>query len=446
MTTARHIYSVSELNSAARMALEQELGLVWLEGEISNIARPASGHWYFTLKDKKAQIRCAFFRNRNRLVNFSPEDGQQVLVRGRISLYEPRGDYQMIVDHMEPAGEGDLQKIFEDLKRRLHEEGLFDEASKQQLPDIPEQIGLITSASGAALHDVLQVLKRRFPLTPVILYPASVQGETAAAELIHAIRLAEKRSECDVLLLVRGGGSLEDLWPFNNEKLARTIHSCTVPIVCGVGHEVDYTIADFVADLRAPTPSVAAELVTPNQDDIHALLEHNGIRLQGFISNTIRKFSQQVDWYQRQLQQAHPGKQLHNQRQQLASVSRHLVKSMRMYLDTRHHRTTQIHSRIHSSSPHARILQYRSQVMMSGQRLRQQMLSTLKLTRYRLQNSMHALDTVSPVATLARGYSISRRLHDSSAVRSASELSPGEKMETRFANGKAISRIESIDD
>ncbi|MCW8963372.1 MAG: exodeoxyribonuclease VII large subunit [Gammaproteobacteria bacterium] len=446
MTSSKHIFSVSELNASAKLALEQEFGLVWLEAELSNLSRPASGHWYFSLKDKKAQIRCAFFKGRNRLLNFSPEDGQQLLVRGRVSLYEPRGDYQLIVDHMEPAGVGDLQKAYEEIKQRLHESGLFDEQHKLELPAIPCQIGLVTSPSGAAIRDALHVLQRRFPLVPVVVYPTMVQGEAAAGQIIEAIKCAEQRNECDVLLLVRGGGSLEDLWPFNNEQLARTIFDCTIPIVTGIGHEIDTTIADFVADTRAPTPSAAAEIIVPDGTDLEISIQQLQTRLTKQMEGRLRNSSQHLDWYMRHLQQFHPGKQLSIQRARLKLLSRHLLNAMRLKLNNQNHAAKQLNSRIQSRSPVNLIMQYRDKTQAFNRLIRHKMTNTLELARYRLDNSAHALNTVSPIATLSRGYSISRQLNTRTPVKLASEFTKGEMMETQLARGKVISKVESIDD
>ena len=264
----RTVLSVTALNRRARQLLETHLPLIWVEGELSNLSCPASGHWYFTLKDEHAQVRAAMFRNRNQRIGRPPEPGQQVLVRGRISLYEQRGDYQLIVEHLELAGHGLLQKRFEEIRERLAAEGLFAAERKRPLPALPGCLGVITTPSGAAIHDILRVLRRRFPALPVYLYPAQVQGKAAPGDLVAAIELANRHDACDVLILARGGGSLEDLWSFNEERVARAIAASRIPIVCGVGHETDVTIADFAADLRAPTPSAAAELASPDSTEL----------------------------------------------------------------------------------------------------------------------------------------------------------------------------------
>jgi exodeoxyribonuclease VII large subunit len=275
----RDIYSVSRLNREVRALLERGFGSLWLEAEISNFSRPSSGHWYFTLKDSQAQVRCAMFRQRNMLCSFTARDGQKVLVRARIGLYEPRGEYQLIVDHMEDAGLGALRRKFEELSARLAAEGLFAPERKRPLPALPRRIGVLTSPSGAAVRDILHVLARRFPAAAVLIHPVSVQGAQAPAEIISMLQLAGRRAECDVLILARGGGSLEDLWAFNDEQLARAIAASPIPIVSGIGHEIDFTIADFAADVRAPTPSAAAELVVPDAGEWLAEFSSLGGRL-----------------------------------------------------------------------------------------------------------------------------------------------------------------------
>jgi len=275
----RTVFTVSRLNREVRVLLERGLGVVWVEGEISNFSQPASGHWYFSLKDRNAQLKCAMFRLRNATTGFTPKAGQQVLARGRISLYEPRGEYQFIAEHLEEAGVGALQRQFELLKTKLAGEGLFAPQIKRALPRFPRRIGVITSPTGAAIRDILHILARRFPPAAVLIYPTAVQGIAAAPAIIGALQTAGLRRECDVLILARGGGSLEDLWAFNDERVARTIRACPIPVVAGIGHEIDFTIADFVADARAPTPSGAAELVVPDRAAFLDALSRTGERL-----------------------------------------------------------------------------------------------------------------------------------------------------------------------
>src|SRR5690554_997535 len=275
----RDILSVSQLNRRAKQLLETHLPLLWVEGELSNVSQPSSGHWYFTLKDAQAQVRCAMFRNRNQLVRFIPQQGQQVLIRARVSLYEGRGDYQLIAEHLEESGAGALQRAFDELKLKLAAEGLFEQSCKQPLPSLPRHIAVITSPTGAAVRDILSVLKRRFPAIPVTVIPVAVQGKEAAPQIVKAIEQANRSGLFDVLVVGRGGGSLEDLWPFNEEIVARAIFASALPVVSAVGHEVDFTIADFVADLRAATPTAAAELLAPVEHELRASISIGRTRL-----------------------------------------------------------------------------------------------------------------------------------------------------------------------
>src|SRR5271170_5347541 len=292
----RDVYSVSRLNREVRVLLERGFGSLWLEAEISNLARPSSGHWYFSLKDATAQVRCCMFRQRNMLCSFAPRDGQKVLVRARIGLYEPRGEYQLVIDHMEDSGQGALKRQFEELSAKLAAEGLFAPERKRALPMIPKRIGVITSPTGAAVRDILHVLARRFAAVPVLIYPVAVQGAAAAAEIAAAVRTAGRRAECDVLILARGGGSLEDLWAFNDEALARAIVASPIPVVSGIGHEIDFTIADLAADVRAPTPSAAAEIAVPDGEEWLASLRRLGQRLQRSMHRSVEAQRERLRW------------------------------------------------------------------------------------------------------------------------------------------------------
>src|SRR5580658_10163237 len=313
----RDIYSVSRLNREVRVLLERGFGALWLEAEISNLARPSSGHWYFSLKDSAAQVRCAMFRQRNMLGTFTPRDGQKVLVRGRIGLYEPRGEYQLIVDHMEDAGLGALKRQFEELSAKLAAEGLFAADRKRPLPGLPRRIGVITSPTGAAVRDILHVLARRFPAASVLIYPVPVQGAQAAAEIVAALELAGRRAECDVLILARGGGSLEDLWAFNDERLARAIVASLIPVITGIGHEIDFTIADFAADVRAPTPSAAAELVVPDAQEWLSVFSSLGTRLARCMRRRLEERRQRLRWLARRAALVSPVARFAQQTQRL---------------------------------------------------------------------------------------------------------------------------------
>ncbi|MCY7353892.1 MAG: exodeoxyribonuclease VII large subunit, partial [Lysobacter sp.] len=295
-TNAAHdILTPIQLNALARDLLEGSFPLIWVEGELCNVSRPASGHLYFTLKDARAQVRCALFKPKSQWLKFAPRDGLRVLARGRLTLYEARGDYQLILDHMEEAGEGALRRAFDELKARLTAEGIFDDARKRALPPYPKRIAVITSPSGAAVRDVVSVLSRRFPLLDVEILPVPVQGETAAAQITTMLRRADASARYDLLLVTRGGGSLEDLWAFNDEQLTRAIADCRTPVVSAVGHETDFSLADFAADLRAPTPSVAAELIAPNAQDLMVQLRAGRRRLHGLQANRLRQLAQRAD-------------------------------------------------------------------------------------------------------------------------------------------------------
>ncbi|MGB1582064.1 MAG: exodeoxyribonuclease VII large subunit, partial [Nevskiales bacterium] len=353
----RLIYSVSSLIQEARECLELSFPLLWVEGEISNFSQPASGHWYFTLKDSQAQIRCAMFKGRNRLVDINPQQGDQVLVRGRIGIYQARGEFQMVVEHMEDAGAGALQRAFEQLKAKLQKEGLFNDDHKQPLPARPQRIGVITSATGAAIRDILSVLRRRYPIAEVIIYPVPVQGDAAAPALVRALQTAEQRNECEVLILARGGGSLEDLWAFNEETVAQAIYACPIPTVSGVGHEVDFTIADFVADQRAPTPSAAAEMVSPDIQDWTRQLLLRLQQLQRSQQNQLASRTQNLQWLQHRLLQQHPGKRLEQHMQRLDEVEQRLARSQAQTLQRQEQRLSQLKSSLRALSPLHRITQ-----------------------------------------------------------------------------------------
>src|SRR6202453_4677277 len=333
-TANRDIYSVSRLNREVRVLLERGFGSVWLEAEISNFAKPSSGHWYFCLKDAAAQVRCAMFRQRNMLCAFTARDGQKVLVRARIGLYEPRGEYQLIVDHMEDAGLGALKRQFEELSAKLSQEGLFAAERKRSLPRLPRRIGVITSPTGAAVRDILHVLARRFPAAAVLIYPVPVQGAQAAAEIVAAIQLAGKRAECDVLILARGGGSLEDLWAFNDERLARVIAASSIPVISGVGHEIDFTIADFAADVRAPTPSAAAELAVPDALEWLSAVGRLGTRLERCMRRRLDERRERLRWVGRRAALVSPRARFAQRAQRLDELDERMRRALRRRLES----------------------------------------------------------------------------------------------------------------
>ena len=389
--------TVSQLNRQAKTLLEQGLGRLWVEGELSDIARPASGHVYFTLKDKNAQVRAAFFRQRQRGPTINFKDGDQVLAYGRVSLYEARGDYQLIVEQIEPAGEGALKRQFEVLKKKLSAEGLFDEDRKRPLPELPQRIGVITSPSGAAIRDIISILGRRFPSIPVVIYPAAVQGDAAPAELIAALASATSRDECDVLIIGRGGGSLEDLWAFNDEQLARAIADSPIPIVSAVGHEIDFTIADFVADLRAPTPSGAAEIIVPDQEDWLRTLNSLATRIARIGRRTVEDLGQTLDWLGRRLVQTSPSATLQRSGTRLTSLIQRLSGAAR---------------------------------------------SSVAGVSHRLDLAMRGLHSVSPLATLERGYAIVEDAKTGKVLLDAADIPPGDDVRARLAHGNLIATVK----
>ncbi len=438
--------TVSQLNRRVKSLLEQGIGRLWVEGELSNIARPASGHVYFSLKDDRAQVRAAWFRQRQRGSAAKFRDGDQVLVFGRVSLYEPRGDYQLIVEQIEPAGEGALRQAFEALKKKLAAEGLFDEARKRTLPVLPRRIGIITSPTGAAIRDLLTVLRRRFPAVPVVIYPSAVQGDAAVPELLSALKTAVRRAECDVLIIGRGGGSLEDLWAFNDEQLARAIADSRIPVVSAVGHEVDFTIADFVADLRAPTPSGAAELVVPDAADWRRALAKLATRIARLGQRTLEERAQMLDWLTKRLRAHSPVRTLTRQSDRLREVRGLLVAVMRQSLSERHYDLQQLGSALLRASPALSIQRGLSRLSTAEQRLAVAAKGRVNALTHRVQLAAGTLDAVSPLATLARGYAIVEDLTTGNVLRSAEETRPGNDIRARLAVGSLTARVTSVSD
>lgn len=436
----RHIFSVTELNNAAKRLLEGQFPAVWIEGEISNLVQPRSGHLYFTLKDDDAQIRAAMFRGNNVRLNFRPRDGVQVLVRGRLSLYTPRGDYQLIVDQMEEAGLGALQRAFEQLKAKLLAEGLFDDSRKRPVPARPACIGVITSPTGAAIHDILTVLQRRFPLTDVIIYPTLVQGTDAPAQICNAIAKANARNECEVLIVGRGGGSLEDLWCFNDEKVARAIAASTLPIVSAVGHQIDFTIADFVADARAPTPSAAAEMLSADSEELLDTLAGYEQWMEDWITHLIERQQERLNWLSRQLK--HPGKRLEEHNQRLDELDLRLRNAIQRTLQLRSSHLATARARLQSHTPLHALQSCVHRVETLSNLLRKTMAQRLRDQQRDLAHLAQRLDTVSPLNTLGRGYAIVQTL-DSTVVRSSQQVTPGQKIKARLHEGELLCRVES---
>lgn len=434
--------SVSDLNRQVKSLLEHSFLSVQVVGEISNFARPSSGHWYFTLKDSRAQVRCAMFRNRNQSIGFIPREGDEVVVTARVSLYEGRGDYQLICDRMQPSGLGRLQQAFDELKAKLSREGLFETARKRPLPTHPRHIGVVTSPSGAAIHDILTVLKRRFPGLPVTLYPTAVQGTEAAGQIVKAIELANRHGASDVLIVGRGGGSLEDLWPFNEEIVARAIAASGIPVVSAVGHEVDISISDLVADQRAPTPSAAAELLSPDQQALRQRLNQVFNRLQTRMQWRLQQKRQLVTAARQRLR--HPGERIRERAQSVDRLEIRLQQATRRYLQLKQTRLQQLKHRLAQTSPDRRLLQLRERIQRLEHRLGQRIKSDLERARLRLAQQSGQLQSVSPLATLERGYAIVQT-QTGQAVTSPDQVAIGDRITARVQHGRLNCVVESTD-
>ncbi|TMP19582.1 exodeoxyribonuclease VII large subunit [Pseudoalteromonas sp. S2893] len=434
------VYTVSRLNREIRTVLEQGFASLILTGEISNFITPASGHWYFSLKDEKAQIKAAMWRGNNRSQSYRPENGAQVTVRARVSLYEPRGDYQLIVEHMEPAGEGQLKQEFDALKMRLAAEGLFSSAYKKPLPQNINRVGVITSATGAAIKDILTVLKRRAPQLEVIIYPAMVQGKEAHVHLINQIQLANARNEVDVLIVGRGGGSLEDLWCFNHEQLARAIYQSELPIVSAVGHEIDTTISDYVADVRAATPSAAAELVSPNTQELHSKVIELINRLNNAFKHDMADKRALATQLQHRLNLCHPRNQLNQKAQRLDELTIALQQGMRNRLYQQERTLNNLTPRLMRQSPDKKLSQASHQLMQIQTRLEQAMQHKLQHAQNSLALQASRLDSVSPLNVLARGYSITKT-PQGKVVKSVDHIKAGDVLITELADGAIKSTV-----
>jgi exodeoxyribonuclease VII large subunit len=459
------ILTVSKLNRFAKRVLESEIGLVWVSGEISNFVAASSGHWYFTLKDSQAQVRTAMFKGANQKAGFKPKAGDKVVVRANISLYEARGDYQLIAQHIEPEGIGQLKQAYEALKASLQEQGLFEQAHKQQLPENVTKLGVVTSPTGAAVHDILHVLGRRNPSIEVIIYPSMVQGEQAAASIVRQIHIANQRHEVDVLIVGRGGGSLEDLWPFNEEIVARAIFDSNLPIVSAVGHEVDVTIADFVADFRAPTPSAAAEMVSKDSQALlrsiaqyrqrlalamRQLLRHNAQRLDivqanfNVVSpvNEIKQHNKALANLQQRLESSHPKTAIALQQKTTAQLLERLQRAMREQLKFAETQQQQKRAQLEQVSPGKNIAQLNADITKLQQRLTLAQQSLIKNMQQGLAAKAALLNSVSPLATLSRGYSIS--YVDDKIVRSTEQVKVDDKLITKLSNGEIVSVVKEL--
>lgn len=435
------IYSVSRLNTEAKKLLETGLGTIWLSGEISNLTMAASGHWYLTLKDDRAQVRCAMFRGANSKVSLRPKNGLQVLVRAKLSLYEPRGDYQLILESMAPEGDGLLQQAFDALKFKLAAQGLFANQHKQALPPHPTKVGLITSATGAAVHDILSVLKRRNPSLQIIIYPSQVQGKAATPQLVNAIQLANLRNEVDLLVLGRGGGSMEDLWCFNEEAVARAVFDSNLPIISAVGHEVDVTICDFVADVRAATPSAAAELLSQDAQYWANRISEQQHRLKQAMQALLGQQTHHLEQLQLKLTHHEPRAKLQLQAQRLDELELRLHRSLNHMLTLRQTKLSNLQTRLSQTQPLQRISRLQLHHEQLCQRLNRGMGSFLKQNQQQHHALLQQLQTVSPLATLARGYSITTD-SQGKVIDDSKQLSEGDLISTRFAQGEIRAKVQ----
>lgn len=438
------VLTVSELNAQARALLERGLPALWLEGEISNFVQPRSGHCYFSLKDAQAQIRCALFRTQARQLDFRPQDGAHVRARGRVSLYVPRGDYQFIIEQMQPAGAGALQQAFEALKRRLQAEGLFEAALKRPLPTYPRRIGVITSPTGAAICDILHVLARRFPAARVCLYGIPVQGQPAPAAIVQALQTAGERGDCDVLILARGGGSLEDLWAFNDEQVARALRACPLPVVSGIGHEIDFTIADFAADHRAPTPSAAAEVVVPAADDLLARLRAHENHLLRCQRHRLHSASERLTALHRRLTLCHPERRLQQQAQRIDELQRRLDRAAQARLVQADHRLQRLSGRLQAATPAHRLAQAQARTRAAGARLLAAGHTRVQHAGQRLALATRGLQAVSPLATLERGYAIARTA-EGHVLTDADQARPGQMLTLDLRRGRLHATVTGIE-
>lgn len=437
----RLVYSVSTLTRRVRDLMESEMPQVWVEGEISNLSRPASGHVYFSLKDERCQIRCALFRGRSRHVMAELVDGARVLVRARLTLYEARGDTQLVVQEVEDAGEGALRRAFEALKRRLQDEGLFDERHKKPLPDLPVRVGVITSPTGAAVRDIVATFRRRFPAIPLLIYPVSVQGAQAVDDICAMLRSAGQHRACDVLILARGGGSLEDLQAFNDERVARAVFDCPVPVVCGVGHESDITICDFVADRRATTPTAAAELISPSAAEWLATVTQTQRRVIRAMRGRLEQHSQRVDWLSRMI--VHPRQQLRARGDRLRHASGRLASTMRARLQRRRLHLMPLPARLSQASPAQRLAALRAEVVRLEERLQRDMGAALGDRRQRLERAVAGLNSTNPLAVLARGYALVSEPASGAIVKSVTQVERGDHVDVQVSDGRLACTVKT---
>ena len=435
------VLTPSQLNTLARDLLEGAFPLVWVEGELGNLSRPSSGHLYFTLKDTRAQVRCAMFKPKSSWLRFTPREGLKVMARGRLTLYEARGDYQLVLDHMEEAGEGALRRAYEELRARLQAEGLFDTGRKRALPAYPSRIGVITSPSGAAVRDVLSVLGRRFPLAEVDVLPVPVQGEGAPPQILAMVQRAAASGRYDVLLLTRGGGSLEDLWAFNDERLTRAVAACAVPVVAAIGHETDFSLVEFAADLRAPTPSAAAELLVPDRDELARRVGALHARQQRQSLHRLRQATQRADRAALRLNAQRPQARLDALRRRQQEALRRLLLAWRQRMASEQARLRHADTVLRATHPQRRIQRLRERLALLSQRPQAATVRRLANEALRLRGLARSLEAVSPLATVARGYAI-LQTPDGHVVRSVLDVAPGDRLEARLSDGTLNVRVD----
>ena len=441
MTASDHILSVTELNRRARQLLEVHLSSVWVRGEISNLSIPSSGHWYFTLKDDKAQISCAMFRGNNALLRFRPENGMQVIARGRVSLYEGRGNYQLVVENLTAEGAGNLQIAFEQLKNKLADEQLFNDEFKQPLPTLPHHIGVITSPTGAAIRDIISVFKRRFPAINISIFPVPVQGADAAPAIVNALQLANTQTDIDALIIARGGGSIEDLWAFNEEIVARAVFASEIPIVSAVGHETDFTICDFVADVRAPTPSAAAELLSPDQAELHQLLLRYSRTLQKEMALLVNSARAELLNLTKRLR--HPGHTLREQQQTLDHLEWRLQKAFRYQQQLRAQRIENASTRLNRYSPQLQLSTLQVRLELASKNLNDAIQQRYQQRKQTFTHLAALLDTVSPLNTLKRGYAIASDA-ENHALSSTQQVHTGDTVYVRLSDGQLDCTVQAI--
>lgn len=438
----RRIYTIQQLNQEVKQLLQQSFPSLWVEGELSNLAQPASGHMYFSLKDEQAQVRCMMFRSTSQQLIFQPEDGMHVIVKARVGLYEPRGEYQLNVEYMEKAGVGVLQHKYEELKRKLSQSGLFDETHKQSLPPFPQNLSIVTSLTGAAIHDILSVLQRRFPLLAVRIYTAPVQGEKSAEAIVNAIQTINQHKDCDVIILARGGGSIEDLWSFNEESVAHAIFASKLPVVTGIGHEIDFTIADFVADVRAATPSAAAELVTPDQQELTEIFEQHKKSLGYLILDIVNNFYQSIDWFTQRFETLHPKQTIWKNKLQLVEFKRRIFSAVKLKLTQQYNQSNKLLMQLESRSPKSWGHTTRMKFANMHDSLYRLLHARLNQGGQRLKALTRALNAVSPQGILNRGYAIAMRAEDNEILRNADQVSINEKILIQLAKGRLSAQID----